>query len=209
MHSSFGKKIFFSTLLCGIFLGSLLLGGYAGQEQGALSGGVLRLHIVGSTNTEADQTLKLLVRDSILNEHGHLFAHAQNAHDAAIRAQLATAAMADTAEKILRKNGCPAPVSAKVEQTSFPTKSYGKVRLPAGSYTAVNIRIGSATGKNWWCVLYPPLCLTEGSVKADEKTLAILRKELSPSEYALVTQPEKISFHLKFRLLELFGKIFS
>ena len=203
------KKILIPVLLTGLILGILLLGGHAREEQKSIAGNVLRLHIIGNTNTDTDQTLKLLVRDSIIKKHQNLFADAINAQDATIRASLAVSAMADTAEKTLRKHGCLAPVTVRVEKTAFPTKKYGNVHLPAGTYTAVNVRIGNASGKNWWCVLYPPLCLTEGALKADEQTLHLLQKELSAEEYALVTQPDKITFRMKFRILELLGELFS
>lgn len=209
MHGRFVKKFLFSALLTGLFLGVLFLGGYAVKEQASIAGSVLRLHIIGNTNTDIDQALKLLVRDSILKEHRNLFANATSAQDAAIKASLAAFSIADTAEKTLQQHGCLAPVTVRVEETSFPTKEYGNVRLPAGTYTAVNVRLGSSTGKNWWCVLYPPLCLTEGSLKADDETLAMLQKELSPNEYAMITQPEKITFRMKFRILELLGEIFG
>ncbi len=202
------KKILIPVLLTGLILGILLVG-HAREEQKSIAGNVLRLHIIGNTNTDTDQTLKLLVRDSIIKKHQNLFADAINAQDATIRASLAGSAMADTAEKTLRMHGCLAPVTVRVEKTAFPTKKYGNVRLPAGTYTAVNVRIGSASGKNWWCVLYPPLCLTEGTLKADEQTLHLLQKELSAEEYALVTQPDKITFRMKFRILEILGELFS
>ncbi len=209
MSLNFVKKIYISVLLAGVFLGSLFLGSYAGGQQANLSSKVLRLHIIGNTNTTADQTLKLLVRDSILKEHHNLFEEAQTTGDAELRARLSVNLIKETAQQTLQRNGCLAPVSVQVEEVPFPTKRYGNVQLPAGNYTAVNVRLGSASGENWWCVLYPPLCLTEGSVKADEKTLALLKSELSSEEYALITEPETVSLKLKFRLLELLGELFS
>ncbi len=203
------KKTLFSLLLVSIFLSVLVLSSISGYRQGTLSGNVLRLHILGSTDSDSDQKLKLLVRDSILREYRDLFAQAENAEDAAIRATSVISSIEETAKQTLSLQGCTAPVSVRVEETSFPTKNYGAVSLPAGKYTAVNVRIGKAAGKNWWCVLYPPLCLTEGSVGADAETIALLKETLPPEEYALLTQPDKITFRMKFKILELFGKIFS
>ncbi len=209
MNMSTRTKFLFSLLILIILLGTLLVSGTAGYHQGALSDNILRLHILGNTNSDADQKLKLMVRDRILMEYRDVFAHATNQKDAILRTEKALPKMQKTAENVLRQQGCSQPVSVQMKETSFPTKQYGSVTLPAGKYTAVNICIGKAAGNNWWCVLYPPLCLTEGTVHAEEETLAILKRELSPSDYALLTQSDNISFRMKFKILELLGKIFS
>ena len=103
-------------------------------------------------------------------------------------------------------SGFDQTVKLQVGDCRFPTKDYGGVRLPAGCYTAVNIKIGAAAGRNWWCVMYPPLCLTGGSVKADEETLSLLQKELTAEEYALITETEEVNVKMKFKLAEMLGK---
>ncbi len=203
------KKVCFPLLLICVFLSVLVVSSMSGYRQGTLAGNLLRLHIVGNTDSDSDQKLKLLVRDRILREYRDLFAKADNAEDAAARAEAVTSSMEEAARQTLKRHGCTAPVTVQVEETSFPTKTYGSVSLPAGKYTAVNVRIGKAAGRNWWCVLYPPLCLTEGSVRADEETIALLKETLPPEEYALLTQPDKVTFRMKFKILELLGKIFS
>lgn len=202
-------KVAFSLIFVMVLLSVFLVGGVVGSRQGNLSGNLLRLHIVGNTDSSSDQELKLLVRDSILTEYKHIFARAQTALDAISYAQSSAVDMQKTAENTLRKHGCFAPVSVRVEETHFPTKNYGSVSLPAGKYAAVNVRIGKAAGENWWCVLYPPLCLTQGTVNADQESLRILKKALSPEEFALLTRPDKVTFRMKFKIMELFGKIFS
>ncbi len=201
---------YFSLLLPILLLLSIFcLGSVAKRDQKAISKQVLRLHIVGNTNSEVDQNLKLLVRDSILTKHKTVFAEADNRSDAILCAKQSIPQIKNTAEQTLQKHGCFAPVTVQVEETTFPTKHYGSVSLPAGRYTAVNVRIGNADGENWWCVLYPPLCLTEGTLNADEQTLQLLQSSLSPAEYSLITQPKKITFRMKFRILELLEKFFS
>lgn len=204
-----GRKIVFSLILTLLFFAVLLLGSYGGHCHGKLSSKVLRLHIIGNTDTARDQELKLLVRDSILKDYRHLFTRAEDSGDAIHLAQSSAVQMQATAEETLKRHGCLAPVSVRVEETIFPTKHYGSVSLPAGKYAAVNICIGKASGENWWCVLYPPLCLTEGTVTADQESLKILKKNLTPAEYAILTQPDKVTIRMKFRILEILGKIFS
>ncbi len=202
-----GRKI--AIAVGSLLMVGVLLGGWAVQTRREISGGVLRLHILANSDGEMDQLLKQAVRDRVLEECGFLFQGAPDVLAAEQRAIGATARITEVARRELRRHGCLYPVTATVEETVFPTKSYGGVRLPAGRYRAVNVRIGAATGQNWWCVLYPPLCLTEGTVVADADTLAALRKELSAEEYAIITETEKINIKMKFRILEFLGEIFS
>ncbi len=169
---------------------------------------VLRLHIVANSDTPCDQAVKLKVRNRILQDCGTLFADCTSREEAAKIAREKSGLLCRVAEKALRENGVFYPVSVRVEECQFPTKSYGGVRLPAGRYTAVNLRIGAGAGQNWWCVMYPPLCLTGDTVKADEATLLKLRQELSAEEYALVTETNTIQVKVKFRLAEWLGKRF-
>lgn len=171
-----------------------------------VAGHVLRLHILANSDADADQLLKQKVRDRILKEYAPIFNACGGAEDAAEAAAALSFRIAHTAQQELRRNGALYPVSVKVEAADFPTKRYGAVRLPAGRYTALNVRIGSAMGHNWWCVLYPPLCLTNGTVEADEETLRTLKKELSAEEYALLTETDDIRVTMKFRILEILGR---
>ena len=186
-----------------VIFSGVLLCSWSSRTRAEISQGVLRLHILANSDTDMDQQLKLQVRDRILQDYGSLFRDCQNAESAAKRARTTAVRISKTAERELRRRGSLYPVTVQVEKAAFPTKCYGGVRLPAGSYLAVNVRIGAAAGHNWWCVLYPPLCLTDGTVKADADTLAVLRRELSAEEYALITQTETINVKMKFRILEI------
>ncbi len=192
-----------------LVLVGVVIGSWAVDTQREIAGGVLRLHILAHSDDAIDQELKMKVRDRILKECGYLFRDAQNALDAGERATRACDKIKRVAEKELRCQGVLYPVTVAVEETGFPTKDYGGIRLPAGRYQALNVRIGSATGQNWWCVLYPPLCLTGGAVKAEAETLDLLRNALSAEEYALVTQTEEMHIRTKFYLIEHLGKYFS
>ena len=192
-----------------LLLACVILGSWAQKTQKEIASGVLRLHVLANCDCAVDQHLKISVRNKILEECGYLFRDVSNAKKAIERAENACEKIKKVAERELRKHGFLYPVPVRIEDTRFPTKNYGGIRLPAGRYKALNVRIGSATGQNWWCVLYPPLCLMEGSVKTDEKTLDLLRKELSAEEYALVTQTENLHIRTKFYFLETIGKYFS
>lgn len=188
----------------------ILIGVFACLHVQAVQSGVreevLRLHIVANSDTDCDQGVKLKVRNRILEDCGMLFADCTSQEEAATIARERSGLLCRVAEDALRENGMFYPVSVQVEECRFPTKSYGGVRLPAGKYTAVNLRIGAGMGQNWWCVMYPPLCLTGDAVKADEKTLSKLRQELSAEEYALVTETSSVRVKVKFRIAEWLGK---
>ena len=198
-------RIFFCLLSTAILLGTLFCNS-VWQMNRNISREVFRLHILANSDSPRDQALKLKVRDRILSDWGFLFAESPDAKSSAEIAGQYAPFLRQTAQAELRRQGCLAPVSVKIARDSFPTKAYGGVRLPAGQYTALRIQIGAAAGQNWWCVLYPPLCLTGGALQADAETLRKLRQELTPEEYALVTETESLQVKMKFRLAEILGR---
>ena len=205
MKNGWWKSGVVVLLLLGV-LGGVFFCARTADEQKSVAEDVLRPHIVANSDSDYDQKVKLEVRNRILKDCGYLFQDCQTSRESAHVAEQQAMKIHKAAEDELRKHGVLQPVSVRVEECRFPTKEYGTVRLPAGSYTALNVRIGTAQGKNWWCVLYPPLCLTGDAVKADEETLKKLRQTLTAEEYALVTETEEIQIHVKFKLLELLGK---
>lgn len=180
--------------------------GWAQAARRELDENVLRLHITANSDGAWDQAVKLQVRDRVLRDCGWLFGGCRSAQEAAQRARDSAGLIRRAAQAELRRQGSLAQVTVTVERCAFPTKDYGGVRLPAGTYTALNLRIGAAAGHNWWCVLYPPLCLTQGAVQADPETLRLLRSSLTPQEYALVTQSQELHVRMRFKLIELLGQ---
>lgn len=160
-------------MLLGIILAVLLANIAAfGQECDALRKDVVRLHIMANSDSEADQSLKLKVRDRILAEVGGVFAVPQSQSAAKATAVEHLPAIQAAAERELRANGSNAPVKAEVCNMYFTTRDYAEISLPAGNYDAVRVTIGTGTGKNWWCVMYPPMCVAgampEDSVPMEE-----------------------------------------
>ena len=196
-------------LLSAVLIVCVLLCSSALRDQKEIAGQVLRLHIIGNSDQTRDQEIKLQVRDRILSDCGFLFQNCTNAEEAAKRAKIYIPILQKTAQAELKKQGFLGQAFVTVEPCRFPTRDYGGVRLPAGTYTAINIRIGAAAGHNWWCVMYPPLCLTGDTVKADEETLENLRRELSAEEYALITQTGELHIQIKFKIAEIFHQILA
>ncbi len=149
------------AVLLGVIL-SVLLANIAqfGRECDEVRADVVRLHILANSDSEADQKIKLLVRDRILSDVGGVFTVPQNKIDAQATAKDSLPAIRLAAQQTLRENGFDEPVSVELCNIYFPTREYDGLSLPAGNYDAVRVTIGAGAGKNWWCVMYPPICIS-------------------------------------------------
>lgn len=128
----------------------------------------LRLHIIANSDTEADQNLKLKVRDAVLEATGELFSEVSGKTEAVSAAEYSANDIKEIAENVVRSEGFDYNVQVDVTEMWFETRSYEGFTLPAGDYDAVRIIIGKGEGKNWWCVMYPALCVP-GAEEAIEK----------------------------------------
>lgn len=128
----------------------------------------LRLHIIANSDNDIDQELKLKVRDAVLEATGELFAEVSGKSEAVAAAKFSANDIKAVAEEIIISEGFDYPVQVEVTKMWFETRNYDNFTLPAGDYDAVRIIIGEGEGKNWWCVMYPALCLP-GAEEAIEK----------------------------------------
>lgn len=193
------------ALLLGV-AAAALLGVWLDGQQSALADKVIRLHVIANSDSEADQALKLQVRDRILAEAGDLVPPGATLEqaEAAINARLGEMAAAGAA--VVGEQGYPYPVTASLEQDVwFPTKEYTDFALPAGNYTALRVVIGEGGGRNWWCVVFPPLCL--GSV-TETTTETALNGGFSGDEVSLITG-ESEGYVVKFKAIELLDQLKS
>ena len=147
-----------------LFLGLLLaviLGPLASfaQDCGQIRGEVLRLHILANSDSREDQALKLAVRDRLLTEGAELFAPSSTLEEAATAARASLPRLEALARQEIQAQGYDYPVSVTLAPSFFETRQYGEYTLPAGRYLALQVVIGSGEGRNWWCVMYPPLCV--------------------------------------------------
>lgn len=164
----------------------------------AVRADTLRLHILANSDTAADQSLKLAVRDAILAQAGDLFAGDTTKAQAMAAARGALPALQRIAESTLRARGCTDTVTVKLENLYFSTRAYDGFTLPAGRYDAVRVEIGAHAGKNWFCVLYPPLCLPAASGSSAQYT---------PEEEKAVCCPYQLRF-AAVEWLESFKELF-
>lgn len=172
------------------------------MDDGSVYHDVLRLHVIANSDDKEDQALKLAVRDYILESYGARLSgfSDKNAAEAAARSLLPEIE-ADVNGYLSER--APYDCVVTVAEEYFPTKSYGEYRLPRGVYTALCVRLGRAAGENFWCVLYPPLCL--GAATADGTATygedIFLSAGMTHAEYELL-RGEKPVYRLRFKLLE-------
>ena len=169
-------------------------------------GETLRLHVIANSDSDEDQALKLKVRDAVLCEMKRLTQDAECAgFDEALElAEANLAVFEDIARRVTAENGFDCGVKATLEKEVFPTREYEGVRLPAGEYTALRILIGNAEGQNWWCVLYPTLCLDAAEPKKE-----LAEAGFTQAQIRLLTDSETPRYVLRFRFLEWLGEIFG
>lgn len=182
-------------ILCALLVCTAL---WAEAEQTELADKVIRLHVVANSDSDADQALKLRVRDAVLDETNTLLSGRESAQEAASILRENLTKLGCTAAETVFQEGYPYSVKVSLEDEWFPTRQYEGGALPAGTYQALRVVIGSGEGKNWWCVVFPSLCLpavTESSVQA---------AGLSGQDYALITE-ESRPYVFKFKTLEWWG----
>lgn len=185
------------AVLFGIVLSVMLANiSVFGRECAQVRGDVVRLHILANSDSGYDQSLKLRVRDRILAQVGGVFSMSQSQADAKAAAVASLPEIEAAARAALLEAGCDAPVHAEVCRMYFTTRQYDDLSLPAGVYDAVRVTIGAGAGHNWWCVMYPPICLPAAE----------------PPESAALTEIEALNneplFKPKLAIIELFERFF-
>ena len=161
---------------------------------------VLRLHVIANSDSVSDQSLKYAVRDELLRDGESIFSGSETADEAEGRISQNILFLKETAEKVIAKEGYDYTVNIDIGRTYFPTREYGKVTLPAGYYNAVRVIIGEGKGKNWWCVMFPPMCLP-----AARKDSPDLEDILTDEEISLVTEEGK--YELRFWFVEKYYEL--
>ena len=182
---------------------TLTAGVWASASESALAGQVLRLHVVANSDSEQDQTLKLLVRDAVLARAGQILDGVSDRESAEQVLEPHLDELAATAAEVLAAEGCGDAVTVSLTDQWFPTKEYDGFSLPAGQYRALKVTIGEGEGRNWWCVVFPPLCL--GSV-TEESVETVAGEALSDDQVSLITGQDG-GYVLKFRFIEWWNEL--
>lgn len=192
-------KTFTKALCFGLVLTILFSALYFTAECKTISNSVLRLHILANSDSAEDQALKLKVRDRILEISGALFAEAGSKEEAERLTAGQMQAITDDAYAYINSLGYDYPVKAELTNMPFDTRIYDNITMPAGNYDALRITIGSGGGHNWWCVMYPPICLP-----AAENTKE-LGDVLDDGQLEIVENEPK--YEIKFKFVEIYESI--
>ena len=163
---------------------------------------MIRLHVVGASNSEADQAVKLLVRDAVIDCVAEELNGCGCAEEAKAYLEESLSAIQLAAEKVLRENGFQSRVEVSFCEEAFPVRQYDTFALPSGVYRALRIRIGEAEGKNWWCVVFPSFCY--GTSAEGFRDAAV---GAGFSEPVTDTLSGKDGYKVSFFLLDLIGRV--
>lgn len=191
-------KIFVPLFLVFVFMFSYIAPFIETSEN--ISDQVFRLHILANSDSAEDQQLKLKVRDEILKKSETVFAFSNSLEETIELCKNNITLFQQTAEQCLKDNGSDYEVKVYVDKEYFNTREYDEITLPSGIYNALKIEIGQGKGHNWWCVMFPAICLS--SVTDDE-----LNKYLSEDEQKLVNSDSK--YEVRFKIVEIYEKVKS
>lgn len=178
--------------------------------EGELRDRILRLHVIAASDSERDQALKLEVRDALLPEIEELLREAKTLSDAVTAAEAGQVRLISVAEARLGELGCDDRVRVELGRESYPTRDYGEIRLPAGEYTSLRVTIGEGEGQNWWCVLFPTLCMAAAGGGASRNAAAeeeYLAAGFTPEQYRTITKTTAPKYRIRFKILEMIERL--
>lgn len=170
-------------------------------ECNEISDEVFRLHILANSDSEEDQSLKLKVRDTLLKYTDEIFNSASSSQEAESIAKDNLKNIEKIAQNEVYANGYNYVVKAEVVKMYFNTRYYDRYTMPAGMYDALRITIGSGEGHNWWCVMYPSICISS-AIDNDKK----VENTFSENQQEIVKGND---YQYKFKVVEIFEKIVS
>lgn len=163
---------------------------------------VVRLHVLANSDTEEDQALKLMVRDGVLEAAAPLVEGCTTQAEAV---EALTAHLNDleaAALSVMESEGYSYPVTVLLGEEDYPTRIYESCAFPAGTYVSLRVLIGEGEGQNWWCCLFPPLCLSAATAKSDNED-AFIQVGLTKDQYGIITETGKTKYKVRFKILEV------
>ena len=191
------KRILIATFtIIGLYV---LLGFLPIHSEAAIYDNVLRLHVLANSDSSEDQALKLEVRDRILEETATLFKNCKSKDEAREAVESNLDKIREIAEQTVREAGYEYGVSVSLGEEEYPTKNYEECCFPAGEYLSLRVMIGEAEGENWWCVLFPPLCIDA----AGESREVFAEVGLTDEQYSFITETDNPKYKVRFKLLEV------
>ena len=196
------KRLYIVIIL--ILVAVSATGVYAYNTNKNISEKIIRLHILGNSNNIFDQEIKYRIRDKVTENYD---LKGENIEQQYKLLEKNLDNIKNDVDKWLMELGVDYRCKVTLTKDVFPTKQYGNLKLPYGKYTALKIILGNGDGKNWWCVMFPPMCFTEGTIgMIDEESDKYLKENLSKSDYSLITNS---NVEIRFKIVEVFNKLFN
>lgn len=172
---------------------------------------LIRFHVIANSDSEEDQSLKLKVRDAVIDYLEPKLENSTSIEESEEIIKNEFYNLQEISKNIISENGYNYNIAVGLQYSNFPAKQYSSVVLPAGRYKALKIIIGEGKGKNWWCVMFPPLCFVdEESGVIDEKTDKKLQEVLTSEEYDLIMAKNKTeikNLKFKFKIIEVLQNV--
>ena len=169
---------------------------------------LIRFHVIANSDKKEDQELKLKVRDKVIAFLSPKLEKSKSIEESKKIIEKNITAIQTVAMKEIESNKSTYPVNVSLGYSNFPTKKYSNIVLPAGNYRALKVVIGKGEGKNWWCVMFPPLCFVDiNHGITDKKTEKSLKRVLTQGEYNMIVADNSENVKLKFKIVEILEKM--
>ena len=192
---------FLVTLTSSILIAATVLSLVPCLGEAEVYNNTLRLHLIAESDSDADQALKLKVRDAVLECTSAKVSSCSSFEEAYGVISLMTDEIEAAAEKCIKENGCAASVRVELGLEKYPRRVYGECTIPAGEYNSLRVIIGEGEGKNWWCVLFPSVCMGFARDKSEYAAVGF-----TPQEYRVITKNSG-SWKIRFKILEVLSDI--
>ena len=185
-----------------IFIAVMVIGLLPVHGEWRIYDEVIRLHVRANSDSDEDQSLKLKVRDCVISEVEGLIGGISDREAALdiLSKEESLASIKDAAQRVIDAEGYDYAAGVTLGEESYPRKNYGSLCFPSGSYTSLRVQIGEAEGKNWWCVLFPQLCLSVATERNEE---AFVEVGFTPEQYRIVTDTDEPEYEVRFKILEI------
>lgn len=200
----FYKRILTLAIFAAILLLVVGLLPVHGEEE--IYNKVVRLHVLANSDSEEDQAVKLKVRDAILAITVPLLQNCETKEEAVALLEENQTLFVEAAQAVLQEEGFDDAVSIEMGLEDYPTRTYDSLCFPAGEYISMRVSLGTGEGQNWWCCLFPPLCLGAATVRDEDAEDACISVGFTPTQYKIITESDKPVYRARFKILELLGQ---
>ena len=166
---------------------------------------IIRFHVLANSDSDADQELKLYVRDKVTEYTTELLKSCTDIDQAKDTVDLHKEDILTLAKEAVLQKGFDHTVTLETGFEIYPRRTYGNYTFPAGEYYSLRIKIGKAEGKNWWCVLFPPMCLGSASVENCDDATELQRAGFTENDIKIVSDNGNVKKEIRFFFLDLVG----